>query len=858
MNEKSAVYSGLLKAKYSLPVLVKQPVPRPTLEALLDGAETHAITLVTAPAGYGKTTAVLKWLSGRSFSASWFSIDGGDNDAALFWRYFCAALESVSPGVFDETRYAFESPELMKSHVPFGILIDRLSAADSDFFMVLDDLHLIVNPAVLDGLSYFISYMPINMRLILIGRTAPGIKLARLCLKENLMTLKARDLRFETEEIRQYFHSRGHSLQDGEIRKIESYTEGWAAALVAVSLSIKESGNNHGVINGFGSVNRNIESYFAEDVYTCLDENRHDFLEKTSVLNRLCRPLCEAVTGYDCRGILDELYERNNFLSALDHGGVWFKYHPLFSDFLRKRLEKNDGGGVRNLHRKAGEWFEQNGFYNDAVDHYINGGHFKDAVRLIETRERILIQLGEYGVLIPWIDRLPKEYFDGSALIMLMKAVYHAQSDEFGKAWGLVVKAERLSGGEFPANNSLYTALMLTKADLYYRTGDFDNFLSALNEAAKSGMSDGVDRFFINLNSFEISTHRAPANIFIKAFRQNPDAFMTFIRVYRNIFSVTSGYMSLIEGEYYYESGMLDEAFPKLVSSSQEALSAKCPGALVPATVALARIRRAKGDVRAALELVEDCERKVTEFQKPRWILLLRAFKASLYIDMNDAEMVNKWFSENRLSPYRDDILTREYEFIVLARVLIYREYYDDAYLLLTRLLGFAEGKRRTHSVAEISNLLAIASAKKLDDKSAEAHLEKSLSIGMNEGYVRIFADEGWQMVSLLEVYLKAQKAKKEFTGTPRLAYAAFLLRQTKDAARLAVPSIGLCAAENLLTPTEKIVLNLIVNVYTNQEIADKLGISLRTVKAHTGNIFKKLNVKNRAQCVKTVSKTVI
>ena len=339
---KGASNTGLLKIKYTRPRLNKHLVPRPDLDDRLDDSLNHKVTLITAPAGYGKTTAVLKWLETLTLPSAWLSLDAEDNEAIVFWRYFCAALDNIFSNISKDAGYVFTSQELLKAKVHLSILIDKLTNISSDFLLILDDFHFINNQVVLDDLSYFITYLPANLHLILISRTAPQLKLAKLGLKENLLRIRTKDLRFSSEEIYQYYQARGYPLPKEEIQKIEGYTEGWAAALVAVTLSFKDENYEHRVISILKNSHLHIETYLAEDVFHIWTREQQDFMVKTSVVDRLCGPLCEAITDYDGSRLLKELYDENSFLVALDDDGTWFRYHHLFYGFSTEKTRKNE------------------------------------------------------------------------------------------------------------------------------------------------------------------------------------------------------------------------------------------------------------------------------------------------------------------------------------------------------------------------------------------------------------------------------------------------------------------------------------------------------------------------------------
>ncbi|HWP97543.1 MAG TPA: LuxR C-terminal-related transcriptional regulator [Syntrophomonadaceae bacterium] len=851
MMKEEAVNVGLLKTKFSIPGVNKQLLPRRFLNLRLEDSLNHKLTVITAPAGYGKTTAVLKWLQNSSLPSAWLSIDAGDNDALVFWRYLCAALDSIMSGISQNTEYVFASPELFQANVHLRILINRLSNVSSDFLIILDDFHLITNKVIFDGLSYFIGYLPEKMHLVLISRVEPHLKLARLGLKEDLVRIRANELCFNTEEISQYYEARGYFLQEEEIQRIEVYSEGWATALVAVALSFRDEKNRRNVISSFAGCGRHIESYLAEDVYNTWTNEQQDLMERMSILSRLCGPLCEAITGYDGNIMLKELYDQNCFLVALDNEGIWFRYHHLFAEFLKKKLINKDAASLQGLHLRAGEWLHANSFYDEAIDHFLAAMDYEKALPLIEKQGAGLLRKREYSNVIAWLEKLPDLYTQNNPRIMVLKGAYLTGIGDFEKAWECMESLQLVLQDTPALSQTFHTEYMMIKADLLILQGDFEKALPAIIEAAACDVNNTMSKDYVDFNLYDISMYRTMYHSAIKMLRKSPAKYETLIRNFRSLVSTHPGFSQLIKGEFYYESGKLNEALPELIASVNEAAHANCPGALVPAMITLARIRRAQGDIPGAMEVIEECEIRAEKFHKPHWSYMLKAFKVRLYIDIDDTEMIDKWIRESRLGMYQDIVTAREYELIVLARVFIHRQRFNDAHILLNRLLGFAEGLKRNHSTVEISNLLAITAVKNLDEEIAEKNLEKSLSIGIKEGYVRSFVDELAPMASLLEMYIRKRKNRGRLA-----AYARKLLSQTKNSVKHSIFPAGANIIEDLLTPVEKKVLHLIIDTYTNQEIADELGITLRTVKAHTGNIYKKLGVKSRIQCIKKVRGT--
>ena len=845
MPIENSVNFGLIKTKYFLPSLNKHLVTRGLLNHKLDESLNHKLTLLTAPAGYGKTTAVLKWLETVALPAAWLSLDAGDNDAIVFWRYFCAALNSVSNGISSTTDYVLESPELLKAKVHLSILIDSLTEIPSASLLVLDDFQHITNQDVLDDLSSLLTYLPANLHLILLSRTTPPLKLAGLGLKENLLRIRAEDLRFNSGEIYQYYQARGYFLPKEDIQKVENYTEGWAAALVAVSLALKDKMFWNHAMSSFGKCDLHIETYLAEDVFHTWTQEQQDFMIKTSIADRLCGPLCEAITDYNGNRLLQELYEQNSFLVALDDQGTWFRYHHLFKDYLHKKLGNRETAMIQNLHRRAGEWLKTNGFGKEAIEHFLQGAHYNEALQLIEKQGGGLLRRGEYTQVISWIERLPDQYAEKSVMILLQKASYFTKINNFEKAWQCLASIELALKKENRHIKDLGAEYMQVRANLFLRQGEIKAALSAINEAAALGINPIMSTNYLDLNLYDISIYRTPYHFVMAILRKSPSEFNLFTKNYRSLISTNPGYAPLIAGEFYYESDRLEEAMPKLLVSVDEAMQANCPGAYVPAMVTLAKIRRAHGDMAGVLQVIEECESKLEAFHKLHWGYMVKAFKVRMYIELNDDEKLDKWLKESRLSLFQEIVSTREYELIVLCRVLLAKKQYQDAHLLLNRLLIFAEKSKRSHSITEIMNLLAITALKDLKKELAEEYMEKALSLGIEEGYIRSFVDELEPMALLLELYLERHPEENSLT-----AYALELLSRTRNAVKHSTFKISPNEFEKMLTPTELKVFNYILNAYDNPTIAAELGITVRTVKAHTSNIYQKLGVKNRLQCI--------
>jgi LuxR family maltose regulon positive regulatory protein len=858
---EAAAYSpGLIRTKYSKPGGSPYLIPRRRLHRRLGNSLNHKVTTVTAPAGYGKTTAVLEWLAQARLPAAWLSVDTEDNNPRVFWRYMCAALDEIAMGISKETEYVFSSYELLKANIHLSILINKLLEQESDFLLVLDDVHWLTDPAILQGLSYLISYLPPKMHLILISRIEPGLNLTKQGMKSQLLRITSEDLRFRNEEFFQFYQTRGFMMDQEALQKVESYTEGWAAALVAIAMSMEKDMVNHKTMEGLTHCRRDIGQYLQTEVIDSWPEEMRVFALQTSILDILSESVCNAVTGDNTGSrMLQDMYEKNGFLIALDDEKHAYRWHKLFKDILYKQLIKSDRDMVSELHIRAATWYREYGFNAKAFEHYLQGTSYEEAVSLFEQKVKVpFINNYEFVWAFSLIEKLPEAYKDKSFKIAGMYVMYYAQTELFALSRQWLSKMEILLAAQPYASNqelgnfarALFT---LCEANLLIREGKIEELFGKVKLAAEVNAGQTYKMLdYLDLNLLDIYFCRCPFHSLSQLFKENQHKFREMIENYRTMIARNPGYAHLLVGEYLYESNRLEEALPYLLQALDEAQAANCPGALVPTMVCLARMKKAKGDMTGAHEVLEACEKKLEHGGKVHWNYLLQAFRTRLYLDSGDMEKAEDWLNGARLDSYMEISKTREFELIVYARVLMAKSRFHDAELLLTRLLAFTEIKARRHSMVEILNLLSMLYHQTNKMPQAVNYLGKSLSIGREAGYVRSYLDESDPMINLLR-YCIIKWGDGENYDAPEalISYAKEIFGQIQGNLPMKPAISSEAAAKVLLTNKEKTVLKLLLEAYSNKEIAQKMGITLRTVKFHTSSIYCKLGVISRAQCVK-------
>ena len=384
--------AALLETKFYVPRPRRGLVPRPRLSERLDRGTASKLMLVSAPAGFGKTTLLTEWLAAGPAApaderlAAWLSLDRGDNDPASFWAYVIAALRTVAAGVGESALALLHAPQPPPIETVLTALLNDLGAIAADIVLVLDDYHVIDAREVQDGMAFLLDHLPPRLHVVIASRADPALPLARLRARGELAEIRAAELRFTPDEAAAYLNEMmGLQLTARDVAALEARTEGWIAALQLAALSMQGRDDIAGFIAGFAGDDRYVVDYLAEEVLQRQSDRVQAFLLQTSILGRLSGPLCDAVTGQGGgKAMLEALDRGNLFLVPLDDRRRWYRYHHLFADVLQARLLDEQPGQVPGLHRRASAWYEQNGEPSVAIGHALAAGDFERAADLVE------------------------------------------------------------------------------------------------------------------------------------------------------------------------------------------------------------------------------------------------------------------------------------------------------------------------------------------------------------------------------------------------------------------------------------------------------------------------------------------
>ncbi len=897
----------LIETKLHVPRRRRGVVVRPRLAERLSRAEESSLTLVSAPAGFGKTTLLTEWLATlptQKRSVAWLSLDERDNDPALFWTYLVAALRTVAPEVGAGTLALLQSPQSSLDAV-LATLVNDLSSLSDDLVLVLDDYHVIEGPEVHDGMAFLVEHLPPQVHLVIAGRADPGLPLARMRGRGDLVEVRAADLRFTAEEAAAYLNgSMGLTLTAGDVAALDERTEGWIAALQLAALSMQGRGDIASFLADFAGDDRYIVDYLAEEVLQRQPEQVRTFLLQTSILSRLTGPLCDAVTGTTGgKALLDALDRANLFLVPLDDRRRWYRYHHLFADVLQVHLQAEQPDAVAGLHRRAGDWYERNGARPEAIHHALAGGDAARAADLVELALPALQQGRQEATIRRWLEALPEEVLRVRPVLSIGYAAALMVSGRVDGVEAHLRDAERWltttpRGGQalrapsaemvvvdeeafrrIPSAISLYragqallsgdaagtitharAALDLAGADddhlsrgpaagllglAYWSSGDLDSghrwYADAAAHLEKAGHLSDVTGCTIALADIRIAQGRLR------------EAMSTLERALRLVTPETgpalrgAADMHVGIAGVLLERGDLEAARRHLARSSDLGEHAGMPQNPYRWRVVMARIRAAEGDLDGALALLDEAQRRYVSDYFPE-VRPVPALRARVHARQGRWADALAWAEERGVSVGDDLTYLREFEHITLARALVARSTAEgddrtasQAVQLLERLLPAAEAGGRTASVLDVLVVQALAEQARGDLPAALAALRRALSLAEPQGHVRIFADEGAPMAVLL-------RAAAAGTAT---GYARRILAALAPGADSGPVPVGLVGLVDPLSARELDVLRLLGSDLDGPDIARELFVSVNTVRTHTKNIYAKLGVTNRRAAVR-------
>jgi ATP/maltotriose-dependent transcriptional regulator MalT len=882
---------SLLTTKLHVPQVHPNLVPRPGLIARLNERRIRSLTLISAPAGFGKTTLLGEWVPQSEHCVAWVALDEGDNDPIRFWNYLIAGLQRLHGDLGQHAqavlRAQAQQPQSPAFESVLIALLNECAAFPDEFALVLDDYHIVTTLAIHQGITYLVDHLPPNMHLILTSRSAPPLPLARWRARSQLIELRAEDLRFTPDEAATFLNRvMGLNLSGDDIAALAARTEGWIVGLQMAALSMQGREDRHGFVSAFTGSQRYILDYLTEEVLNRQPENVQTFLLHTSILDRLSGPLCDAVMEQvNSREMLESLERANLFITPLDEEWNWYRYHHLFAEVLRHRLHEDQPELVPELHHRASLWYERNGWMDAAIEHALAAGAFERAAGLIEQVAATMWIQRERATLLHWLEALPDDLVRSRPSLSLSYAwalLFVGQID------GVETRLQDVERGfEAGAPNRAevqrmvgYAAVLRSLVACYQ--GEVSRAVTLSRQALASLPPEdlvlrGVVAINLALNladAYRAGTQVAEANrILAEAAEstQSPGNILTALPVlslwgelemvqgklhhagetYRRALQLASEYEAqsgqplpsagaayLGLADLLREWNELDVAQSQASTGIELGQLAQDWRVLTSGVLTLARIQQAQGDLDGAFRALDEAAQFARRSNITWLISRVAAYQARLGLAQGNLKAAVRWAQECGLSTGDEIGYQRESEYTTLARVYLAQGQVEQALELLAWLRDAMENAGLGATVVEVLMLQALSLQAQGNTRGASDVLERALSLAQPEGYIRLFVDEGTAMARLLRRAVGSSVAP-HYVDRLREALGEAAPATTKEQP-LAEP----------LTERELEVLRLIAAGLSNQAMAAELFITVGTVKRHLTNIYGKLGVSNRVQAV--------
>lgn len=858
----------LLQTKLYIPPPRPNLVPRPRLtERLSAGPHSgRKLTLISAPAGFGKTTLVAEWLGGAERPVAWLSLDENDCDPARFLTYLVTALQRIDPHIGRAAQAMLQSPRPPPPDSLLTSLINDVAATPAPFVLILDDYHLIQAPPIHQQLAFLVEHQPPSMHLLIVTREDPPLPLSRWRAGGQMTDIRQADLKFTEPETADFLRRvMGLELSAADVSALHRRTEGWIAGLQLAALSMEGRDDVHRLVQAFTGSHRYILDYLIEEVFQRQPADLQDFLLRTSVLDRLTAPLCDAVAGRDdSRELLLVLEHANLFLIPFDESRQWYRYHRLFADLLRQQLHTSVGQDLApDLHRRASRWYEANGFPAEAIHHALAAGDWERAGGLILAGGDTMLRRGEVMTLLGWLQALPDEVVRAHPALCLNYSWALILSGQLDAAESYLGQAE----GAAPDDVALLGEIVSAQAYIARARGD-DRRTIELSQRALSLLpeADSSARSIVAVNlgiAHWSSGHLADAEQALgEADRAAQQSSNTYARL------TALGFLGVVQaaqGRLRQAAALLRQAIrlgdgsPAIALAHNE-LSALCyewndlaaavehlqhgielgrRGGNVEIQIGsyrtLARVRQAQGDRPAALDALREAHRLARESDVPPLMHARNAAcRVRIALAQDDLVTAMRWAEQVT----QDADASPFYPLLGLtpARLLLAQHRQAEAAEELEALYETAARAGWQFGALEVRVLQSLAAETPV---GALEFLAEGLALAQPEGFIRTFADAGEPLVPLLQEAAR-QGVTPDYVGEILAAIGAAPGAMPSDASPLVEP----------LSEREIEVLRLVAAGLTNREIAQKLIISLGTAKTHTHNLYGKLGVRNRAQAV--------
>jgi len=886
----------MLLTKLHIPHAGINIVHRSGLFEKLNTGLNRKLILISAPAGFGKTTVVSDWIDQNKIPAVWFSLDNGDNDPVDFLSYIISGIQSFHTAFGQGALKLLNSPNKPSVESIASLLINEILNINQNFLLVLDDFHLIKSNEVLKLVTYLLEHIPGNIHIVILTRSDPALSVSRLRSQHQLVELRSSDLSFSANDISVLFNKKlkfGLSIDD--VYSLETKTEGWIAGLQLTALSMQGRENISKYIQDLKGDNSYIMDYLMEEVLKIQTDDIKEYLLQTSVLEQMSAPLCNAVLNRnDSQQILEMLEKNNMFVVPLDEERNWYRYHHLFAELLKQRLHLREKATIIELHNKASEWFKNNAMPLFAIEHAIVTEDFKKSIQFLGEIVESMWKNGQHAAIMKYGDLLPDELIKKNADFCLYYAWILIITGQIQKAEPFLVSAEIITRQIINDNNSSkedvnYNKKLLGKisvafAYLYSITADsektisyctaamqnlseddplwyswgwysngiaemsrenFKECIKAFENALEYGKKSG-NIYLISTIANRLSSLEARMGLYTSSYKKCSD-LITFMK--------ESGYSQIIKSECTYAgvySSMagietmrtdFDDALENIKTAYRLCKNESNNTIKVHVLMVYALTLYGRGDVAGVKKMLNEADDILKlNIVFPSTMALYIAMKGYNLIEQNELEKASHFFKRYGLGFDKKISYSDEHGYCVYALLLIIEMKFGEVEILLSKLLKMAQVANRIERIIETNVIYAILNKARGDKEKALINLIEALEYAACENILMSFIYYHDRIKDLLKDVFKIQATTK--TNIPKkLTDKLKLTIEKRD-------KLNKICFEAGLSARELEALKLIAEDLTNQEIADKLFISLQTVKTHVKNILLKLEVDSRIRAV--------
>lgn len=903
---KTQISYPIIRTKLHRPQISKDHLLREHLLNRLNNHQCKPLILVSAPAGYGKSTLVSCWLETCVVPSAWISLDENENDLRLFLTYFISAIQQIFPASCGETLSMLRAAHLPPVQVLAENLINEIDKINREFILVLDDYYLIRDKSIHGMVTKLLAHPSPLMSLILISRRDPPLPLATLRARGQMIEIRTQDLRFSLEETAVFLQQMTGSPVDNLVAALlEEKTEGWVTGLRLAALSLRHHENLKGVLRSLPAENRYVMDYVISEILSQYSPGEQKCLLKTSILNRFCAPLCEVVCGSNTdsntsgsqgRDLMELLNKEDLFIIPLDNEQEWFRYHHLFQALLKRHLKKRfNAKDILRLYKQASAWFNKNGYIEEAFTYAFESGDKQAALQLMKQHWHDAMNHEQWYDLDRWLQRFPAEFIQEQPYLLLVKAWIYQRQACYSKLFDLLTGLEQsvsTEGKESSIDNIFQGELQVLKSFQYYSTAQAELAETFAREAmaqlpTRFYSSRGFSLIILALALQMQGKHGQAQNVVHEALQQEDAS----IAIYKTMLLAALCYTNWIgadlnnlklsakqllkhgqkhnlpetitvgrffAGIFHYQRNKLDlaEHYLAPIASSPVAGELVVPSIVTycQGSLALSLTYQAMGRTREAGEIVETLLGYMLETGNTDLLEICQAFQAELSLrntHFAEADLWAKSYIQKPVAPaYRFFS-----PYLTLPKVLLARgtaQSLGEADKLLSRIYEYYVSIHSTRVLIDILALQALLYNAQDDRFVAIKKLEEALGLAKPGCFIRPFLDLGAEMEDLLSLLVK-QKPTLQYA---RHTLAAFGKEKTgtfrghKDVSMQASVTLQVEDLAEPLTNREIEVLMMLPCGISNNEIADRLYISPETVKRHLSTIYRKLDVKNRHQAV--------